>query len=240
MEEWRIGDLPTSFECPACGTKNFRTDAFCRKCEKPLEETKAQLAKKALASHENTQDRAKRPSEKRIALIPKVTTQRWSGFGWEVMEGSIVLTDKRIVFVPDEIGANTTLMAAAGALGGMIGALAAAATAKTPSEESRDPNRPLDEIIASSKRVLEMRYDNLEHLECKHGSRILQITIRNKPMGHKSSKVKLILAMPDGFLAARMSEGMDKKRAWEEYCTRCRTAFESSMTGKGVNLTWTK
>lgn len=183
--------------------------------------------------------KAVRLSERRIAFVPKVTTQRWSKLGWEMMEGSIVLTDQRVVFIPDEIGANTSLVLAAGALGGMLGALAADMTSRRPSDESRDLNRPLDDIVASSSRVVEMRYDDLEHLECRPGSRVLKITVQCKAEDRKPKKVRLLLSMPDGFLAARIAEGMDKKRAWKEYCAKCRTAFESSVAGKGVDVVWT-
>lgn len=205
----------------------------------PLTKSDCALSQESLADRRTPRESVA-SQETRIALVPRVTTQRWSGFGWEVMQGSVMLTNRRIVFIPDEIGANTSFIAVAGALGGIIGALATSMATKSPSRETRDLNRSLDEIVASSKMVLELRYEDLRLLECRPGGRLLQITVHRKNDGRMSRKTRFQLSMPDGFLTSRTSAGMDRKQAWEEYCTRCRTAFESSVLGRGVDIEWTK
>lgn len=239
VEEWRTDAPPVNFDSKIGGAENLRTNASWRGYDESFESTEQRPESKTEAARsERRRDFAS--SERKVALVPKVTAQRRSSLGWEIMEGVVILTDRRVVFIPDEIGPNTSLVAAAGALGGMVGALLASMTAKRQSEDSRDMSRPLDDIVASSKRVLEVRYDEVCRLECKPSRRILSVTAVRKPELGKSKKVRLLLAMPAGFLAARTSEGMDRKQAWEQYCSRCRTAFESSVVGKGVEIIWKK
>jgi rRNA maturation endonuclease Nob1 len=239
LEKWASENPPETIHCPNCGIKNLGAGNICRNCGENLTGAKETGRKASVKAHLAPDDPAFAQSEKRVALVPEVTTQVFSGFGWKLMEGSLILTNRRLVFVPCEISANTTLMAAAGALGGIVGALAASAAAKNVANNSDDLNKPVNEILRDSKHAIEISYKDLESIVCKEVRRMIKITLVSKTSGKKHMP-KLLLSMPDGFRRAKEGEGIDRRRAWADYCDRCRRALESSTVGSGVCLDWTR
>lgn len=163
--------------------------------------------------------------ESRVALIPRVMMKGAMG----PKDYGLLITDRRSIFVLEK--------ASVGAVLGAIG------DALLADRKSVDYAGEEIEKLASDDHNTVVPHESIEKLHLKKGfssytmSNAYTLLIDFKDGRGKSRSVKAFLTPTAEFLDRKKSEGVDKKRATEEYAMSARKAFEQALSPSAASRT---
>ena len=232
-------DLPSHIECPKCGAKNMRTESFCSRCDANLVETKERMLTEIAKSRGNAFQSDPFAGETRIGLISRVRTIQFAGLGHKVMEGTLVLTSKRMVFAAYKAGSISSIWGIAGSRGGVLGSIASAGTIKTRVGSPNDFGLPPDQILRAYDGNFQVPYDVITRAEGEEERNSLVLSLTTKGIHpFTPEKAVLTLLLPDEMLEKSRADGIGKDQVWQDYCHKCKSTLEKTLLGARVGIAW--
>lgn len=232
-------DLPSIIECPKCGAKNMRTESFCSNCDTSLVE----LKEKMLADIAKARGSEHRPDpfadEKRQGVIPRARTIQFSGLGQMVMEGRLVLTDKRMLYAAFKAGHVKTMWGIAGAKGGLLGTIASAGALKTRVGGPNDSELAPDMLLRAFEGNFQLPYEVITKVEGEVKRDELVLSIMTKGIyPFTPEKAIFTFVTPEEMVKEYSATGMSKDQAARDYSDRCRILIEKTLLSAKVDISW--
>ena len=152
-------------------------------------------------------------TEPKLGVIPRVVKY---GFGG-IREYSILLTDRRFIFV---LASLNRMFLVAAAIGGAIGAAVAGPASRDDSSKSMSYIFNDDtETLASLPNGLVIRYDGIRRLLLKKYPADYELVIDYVNEAGKKEGIRLQLKVPDELDAEARSMGVDRKSIMRKYVT---------------------
>ena len=157
--------------------------------------------------------------EPKLGVIPRVVKY---GFGG-IREYSILLTDRRFIFV---LASLNRMFLVAAAIGGAIGAAIAAPAARDATGESEsyifkdDPD-----TLASMPDSLVIRYDGLRRLLLKRYPADYELVIDFLDEAGKKDRLRLQLKPPDNVEASARAAGVSGKTVMKNYAAETQASI---------------
>ncbi len=232
-------DLPAHVECPKCGRKNMRTENFCSNCDASLSETKDKMLAEIARSRGKTYESDPFAGEKREGLMPRARTIQFAAIGHRVMEGTLVLTSKRILFAAYKAGYVKSIWGIAGSKGGILGTIASAGSIKTRVGGPNDFDLAPDQLLRAYDGNFQVPFEVIIKAEAenKRGSLVLSLSTKGiHPF--TPEKADFTFLPPDEMIREYSSRGLSKDQAFQDYSQRCRNTLEKILLGAKVEIIW--
>jgi hypothetical protein len=217
----------------------MRTESFCSNCDASLVETKEKMLTEIAKSRGKTHESDPFVGEKREGLIPRVRTIQFATIGHRVMEGTLVVTSKRMLFAAYKAGYVKSIWGIAGSKGGILGTIASAGSIKTRVGGPNDFDLPPDQLLRAYDGNFQVPYDVVTKVEGENKRDSLVLSLSTKGIyPFTPEKVDFTFLPPDDVVKEYSSKGIGKEQAFQDYSQRSRSVLEKALIGARVEIIW--
>ncbi len=217
----------------------MRTESFCSNCDASLVETKEEILTEIAKSRGKDYESNPFAGEKREGLILRARTIQFAAIGHRVMEGTLVLTTKRMLFAANKAGYVKSIWGIAGSKGGILGTIASAGSMKTRVGGPNDFYLLPDQLLRAYDGNFQVPYEAVTKVEGENKRDSLVLSLSTKGVyPFTPEKVDFTFLPPDEMVREYSSKGLGKDQAFQDYSQRSRSAIEKILLGAKVEIVW--